>query len=85
MIWGAGWLGDWGGTFEIGGLWRQGGSGVSGDDLGGGHEVELETVDGREDGLAWFGAAVGVGSISAALSCSEFGGEARAPFPNSGW
>ena len=31
---------------------RQAVSGVSGGNLGGGHEVELETVDGREDGLA---------------------------------
>ena len=59
MILGAVWLGDWGEAFEIGGLWRQGGSGVSGADLGGGHEVDLETVDGREDGLAWFGVTVG--------------------------
>ena len=38
---------------------RQAVSGVSGGNLGGGHEVELETVDGGEDGLAWFGVTVG--------------------------
>lgn len=32
---------------------------MSGADLDGGHEVQLETVDGRRDGLTSFSAAVG--------------------------